>query len=267
VPSFYLPAGKQPVPRCFLPFFAASCPGPTLPPPTGQPAAGSSGLSTKMMVHLSRYVGTRVAPGARKPTPLLPGVQWPSQTHVRPSLSPFPASGPGTTRCCTALLCYACCVPMRSAAHSGPAASFPAPVDSMQGRCKERSRCRLRPRTCASSLAARISSRLCHRKVPIPLRFLLSTLLMRMKKNATDRFMRDTIRCCYGAQGFLLLHHTMNDHRPVFSGNTVFGVFWPWSPFANHRRRADVMCFVVSEHVLYPEIQCASRSKEEVENW
>ena len=109
-----------------------------------------------------------------------------------------------------------------------------------------------------------MSSRLCRRKVPVSLRVLLSTLLMRMKKKATDRFMRDTIGCCYGAQGFLLLHHTMNDQRPVFSGNTVCGVFWPWSPFANHRRRADVMCFVVSEQVLYLEIQFARRGKEEI---
>ena len=101
-------------------------------------------------------------------------------------------------------------------------------------------------------------------KVPGPLRFLLSTLLISMKKNATDRFMRDTIGSCYRAQGFLLLHHTMNNQRPVFSGNTVFGVFWPWSPFAHHRRRADVMCFVVSEHVLDLEIQFARRGKEEV---
>ena len=111
----------------------------------------------------------------------------------------------------------------------------------------------------------------CHRisvvgKVPGPLRFLLSTLLIPMKK-ATDRFMRDSIGCCYGAQGFLLLHHTMKDQRPVFSGNTIFGMFWPWSPFANYRRGAGVMCFVVSEHVLDLEIQCARRGKEEVENW
>ena len=70
-----------------------------------------------------------------------------------------------------------------------------------------------------------------------------------------------------GAQRFLLLHHPMNDHRPVFSGKTVCGVFWPWSPFAHHRRRADVICFVVSEHVLDLEIQCARRGKEEGENW
>src|SRR5258708_5214182 len=171
---------------------------------------------------------------------------------------------PGTTRCCTALLCYACCVPMRPAAHGGPAASFPARVDSMQGRGKERSRCRWRPRTCASALAARMSSRLCHRRVPVPLRVLLSSLLMRMQKNTTDRFVRDTIRCCHGAQGFLLLHHTINDQWPVFSGNAVFRVFWPWSPFAPHQRGADVICFIVSEHVLHLEIQFTRRGKEEV---
>ena len=98
------------------------------------------------------------------------------------------------------------------------------------------------------------------------LRFLLSRLLLPMKK-ATDRFMRDTIRSCYGAQGFLLLHHTLHHHRPVFSGNTVFGVFWPRSPFSNNRRRAGIMCFVVSEHVLDLEIQFPFWEKEEVENW
>jgi len=149
---------------------------------------------------------------------------------------------------------------MRPAAHGGPAASFPAPVDSMQGRCKERSRCRWRPSTCASSLAAGISSRLCHRKVPVPLRFLLSTLLMRMKKKATDRFMRDTIGCCYGAQGFLLLHHTMHDQRPVFSGNTVCGVFWPWPAVLDHSRRmASLSCFILSKQALYLLIQYSRR--------
>jgi hypothetical protein len=80
--------------------------------------------------------------------------------------------------------------------------------------------------------------------------FLLSTLLMNMKYDTTDRFMRDSIRSCYCAEWFLLLHHTMNGHRPVFSGNTVVRVFWPWSPFAHHRRRAGVLCFIASEQVL-----------------
>jgi hypothetical protein len=104
-------------------------------------------------------------------------------------------------------------------------------------------------------------------KVTVQLSFLLDMLLLDLLNNATDGFMRDTIRCCYGAEGFLQLHHTMNDLRPALSRKTVFGVFWPWSPFANHRRRFGAMCFTVSEHVLYLEIQGASRSKEEGENW
>ena len=52
-------------------------------------------------------------------------------------------------------------------------------------------------------------------KVPVPLRFLLSTLLMYMKK-ATDRFRRDSISCCNCAERFLLLHHTMYYCRPLF---------------------------------------------------
>jgi hypothetical protein len=93
------------------------------------------------------------------------------------------------------------------------------------------------------------------------------TLLMNMKHEATDRFMRDSIRGCYCTERFLLLHHTMNDHRPVFSGKTGVRVFWPWSPFANKRRRAGVLCFIVSEQVLYLEIECANRGKEAGENW
>ena len=61
------------------------------------------------------------------------------------------------------------------------------------------------------------------------LRFLLSTLLLDMKHDATDRFMRDTICGCYGAERFLLLHHMLHDSRPQFSGNTIVRVFWPWS--------------------------------------
>ncbi len=89
-------------------------------------------------------------------------------------------------------------------------------------------------------------------------------LLMNMKHDATDRFMRDPIRGCYCAERVLLLHHTMYYCWPVFSGNTVVRVFWPWSPFAHNRRRAGVMFFIVSEQVLYLEIQFAKRSKEEV---
>jgi hypothetical protein len=79
--------------------------------------------------------------------------------------------------------------------------------------------------------------------------------------------MRDSICGCYGAERFLLLHHTMYDYRPKVSRNTIVRMFRPWSPFANNRRRAGVMSFIVSEQVLYLEIQFARRGKEEIENW
>jgi hypothetical protein len=47
------------------------------------------------------------------------------------------------------------------------------------------------------------------------LRILLSTLLVDMKQNATDRFMRDAIGGCYGAERFFLLYHTMHHGRPL----------------------------------------------------
>src|SRR2546425_12194944 len=88
------------------------------------------------------------------------------------------------------------------------------------------------------------------RTVTAQLRFLLSTLLLDMKDDATDRLMRDTILLCNSTKWFVVLHHAMHDHRPVFNRNTVFRLFRPWSPFTNNRRRAGIMCFVVSEHVL-----------------
>jgi hypothetical protein len=61
--SYPLSGASQMVPPCF----DASGPIPTLPPLAGKATAGSCGLSTKMMVHASRYAGTQVVPGARKP--------------------------------------------------------------------------------------------------------------------------------------------------------------------------------------------------------
>jgi Ni,Fe-hydrogenase I cytochrome b subunit len=87
------------------------------------------------------------------------------------------------------------------------------------------------------------------------------------KQEATDRLMRDTIRFCHFSEGFLLLHHTMQHHRPVFSGKSVVRVFRPWPPFANHRRRSGVSCFILSQQVLDLEIQFSRRGKEEGENW
>jgi len=78
-----------------------------------------------------------------------------------------------------------------------------------------------------------------------------------MKDEATDRLMRDTILLCNSTKGFVVLHHTMNNQRPVFSGKSIVRVFGPWSPFATPRRRTGVMGFIVSQQVLDLEIQVA----------
>jgi hypothetical protein len=88
-----------------------------------------------------------------------------------------------------------------------------------------------------------------------------------MKHDAADRFMRDTIRGCYSAQRFFLLHHTMYDCLPKFSGNTVVRVFWPWSSVLEKRRVASLKEFISPQKVLDLEIQFPRRDKEEGENW
>jgi len=88
----------------------------------------------------------------------------PAQTHEWPCLPHFPVPGPGATPCRTTLLCYACSVPMKPSAHSGPSASLPCTCRDCAGRCKERSMCRWGPPASTSSLAARTLSCLCRRK-------------------------------------------------------------------------------------------------------
>jgi hypothetical protein len=102
-----------------------------------------------------------------------------------------------------------------------------------------------------------------------------------MRHEAADRFMGDTILICHltcmddprrgssihVTKRFVVLHHTLDDHRPVFRGKTVFGVFWSCSPLATHSRRAGVSGFTVSEHLLHLERQFAGGSKEEIINW
>ena len=89
--------------------------------------------------------------------------------------------------------------------------------------------------------------------------------LLRMKKEATDRFRRDTIRGCHGAQRFLLLHHTMQHRRPLGSGKAVCRVLWSWTPMLDHhRRRASLSSFLLRKKVLNLLIQSSCRGKEEV---
>ena len=114
VPPFHLQVACQVVPA----FFDASRPSPTLPSPAGKRTAGSYGLSTKMMVHVSRYAGTRVALGARKPPRFCLECRCRDCANPRVALlAAFSVLCPGATHCRTVLLCYACVVPMGPAAH------------------------------------------------------------------------------------------------------------------------------------------------------
>ena len=107
-----------------------------------------------------------------------------------------------------------------------------------------------------------------HRPGGVPLRFWLSTRLLKMKKKATDRFVRDARGGCYCAQRFLLLHHTTQHRRLLGSEKSVCRLLWPWPPLLDHRRRrASRSCFLLSKQTLHLLIQCARRSKEEAENW
>jgi hypothetical protein len=91
--------------------------------------------------------------------------------------------------------------------------------------------------------------------------------LLSMKKDATDRFVRDAIGCCHSAEGFFLIHHTLHDCGPVFSGNTVFRVFRPWSSVLEKRKVASLNEFIFCQKVLHLLIQYSCRVKEEIENW
>ena len=54
-----------------------------------------------------------------------------------------------------------------------------------------------------------------------------------MKDEATDRLIRDPTLLCNWMKWFVVLHHPMKNHRPVFSGKSLVRVFGPWSPFAS----------------------------------
>jgi hypothetical protein len=80
--------------------------------------------------------------------------------------------------------------------------------------------------------------------VTLQLRFLLPTLLLDMKHDATDRFMRDSIRCCYNVERFFLLQQTMYYCRPKFSENAVVLMSRPWSSMLNKRRVTSLNLFI-----------------------
>jgi hypothetical protein len=212
VPSFHLPAGKQPFPRCFPPFFDASRLGPTLPTLAGKHTAGSCGLSTKMLVHLSHSAGTPVVPGAGKPPHFClecRRIVCGNPRSIRLAAFSRPRSRcypllyrPPVLRCLCAdetssvqwpicVLCLHLQTLRREDARKGRGA----------GGDHAHPQALLLPGRHYASVGG---------TVPVELRFWLSTLLLDMKHDATDRFMRDTIRCCHGTERFFLLHHTMH---------------------------------------------------------
>jgi hypothetical protein len=91
--------------------------------------------------------------------------------------------------------------------------------------------------------------------------------LLSMKKETTDRFRRDAIGRRHCAQRFLLIHDTMHDCGPVFSGKTVFRMFGPWSSVLEKRKAASLNEFIFCQMVVHLERQFACRGKEEIINW
>jgi len=146
------------------------------------------------------------------------------QSHECSCLPPFPVLCPDANRCCTADLCYACCVQMRSAAQIGPSAPLPCyhHVEKRQGKVEVQGRT-TRPLQALLLLGCQRASN--GGIVTVKLSFLLSTLLLDMKHDAANHFMEDIIVGCYCAQRLVLLHHTMHDDRPLFSGTPYFGCF------------------------------------------
>src|SRR5215831_15050977 len=85
----------------------------------------------------------------------------------------FPVICPGATRWRAICFFYNGGVQMRSAELVDHPRPFPAPVDTAQGRCKERSMCRWEPCESASSLAARTLLRICFKNNDRTAKFLV----------------------------------------------------------------------------------------------
>jgi hypothetical protein len=172
-------------------------------------------MFTKRMVHFSWHVGTHVAPGIRTLPAWSAGVE-PAQT---PQLAQFAVFFRPLSRCFPLLhrppVLGLWCADGTSSAQW----TICVPALHLQTRRREEARkgrwaCGPHKHPQALLLAERHHAS-AGGKVLVPLRFLLSTLLLDMKHDATDRFMRDSIRGCDCAQRFLLLHHTMQHGRPL----------------------------------------------------
>jgi hypothetical protein len=123
-----------------------------------------------------------------------------AHSYDRSCLPPFPALCPSATRCRTAFLCYACFADETCSAQWTICGPFPVPADTAQEDAREG--------RCAGGDHAHPQALLLpgrHRAsvvgtVTVRVRFLLYTLHMDMKHDATDRFMsRHPHRCLYKA--------------------------------------------------------------------
>ncbi len=136
---------SQSFPSWVPPWFDVSRPDPALPSLAGKHAVDSCGLSTRMMVHVSRDAGARVSLGARKSPHFSLECRWralaPPPSVLLPAWFPFssrsvpvPRSDASCCRC--ARLGYACGVPTGPAAHDRPSPSFPCTGRDCLGKTK-----------------------------------------------------------------------------------------------------------------------------------
>jgi hypothetical protein len=227
---------------------AASCPDPTLPPPPGKPSASSGWPSTKRRVHVSRYAGTRGILGDGKLLRFCQECRWRACANPRSIL--LAVFSRPLSRCFPLVYCPLVLCLWWTDETSSTRWTLCLPTLNLQTRLGEETR----KGRGAGGDHVHLSALLLperHRasvreKGPVPLRFLLSMRLLPMKKKATDRFRRDTIRGCHGAKRFLLFHHTLQHRRPLGSGKTVCRLLWSWSPMLDHSRRASLSWFLRS---------------------
>jgi hypothetical protein len=160
-----------------------------------------------MVVHFSHSLWHMCCSGRLKPTRLCLQFQCePAQTPQLVLLAAFPRP---LSRCyprsyrppLLRLLC-----PMRCAEHSGLSTSYLC-------NCCHRARKARSAGVYHTYLQALLLSGQHRISVigtgTVHLGFLLSTLPLDTKHDATDCFMRDTMRSCYGAERLFLLHHTL----------------------------------------------------------
>jgi hypothetical protein len=156
-----------------------------------------------MIVHLEWKADPRVVSGDGKPARLC--LECRRRGFAHPRSSRLAAFSRPLSRCYPLSyrppLLRLFCVNETSSAQRAIYAPFPAPAETAQGRCKERSMRRgILAHLQALLLPGRYRASVVG-TVPAQLRFLLYTLLLDLKHDATDRFMnRHPHRCLHTAR-------------------------------------------------------------------